>query len=242
MAASNDARALAHLGHWNEALRTALDWVWNMADASHNGESDPARTIEMMHAYLSELRKSPGIPAPTGRDRALALLARRWREHQDDGSTEAFNFSGGMAAMVFALGLISDDECTRYMKQIHECPEGDGNHIGGRAWCAYCGTLHICAYCGHEVALSSLTSCKQEQRWYCDLICRGRWMDAAAEHPAEADMTPGQFRLPVYCLICRRPFEISNAGDEPIEHRYRYCSDECAQLGIARMRRQETQA
>lgn len=25
------------------------------------------------------------------------------------------------------------------LRMKFECPEGKGNHIGGRAWCAYCG-------------------------------------------------------------------------------------------------------
>lgn len=178
------------------------------------------------------------------REAALKLLERRWVEHMDDTGIEAFQFTAGLASMAYSLGFLEEGEVSDYLRRIRTCPVGNGKHTDGRGWCAYCGTLRVCALCGKEVPARSLESVKKENIWFCNLKCRGAYLagtpveDIARAAAVEA-VRSGRYVFRVLCRVCHKAYECETGAEMSQVNQYGYCSDECADASVAYMKQSE---
>lgn len=71
---------------------------------------------------------------------AEQVLNEIWRSLEDDHSPMALAFCKTYVDAYERAGVITKEAAELWrLRMDHECPERKGNHIGGRAWCAYCG-------------------------------------------------------------------------------------------------------
>jgi len=71
-----------------------------------------------------------------------AVLGEIWRALEDDCSPMALAFSKTYVDASLRIGLLTEEAAELWrLRMTHECPEGAGRHMGGRAWCAYCGDV-----------------------------------------------------------------------------------------------------
>lgn len=211
---------------WNEALREALDTVYGLTQNIEHGRQIPEALVRIAR-YIEDLRATIGYPQPVAKIRARELLVMRHWEHLDDRSEMGLQFTAGLVSMAFSLGHISDIEAAEYMRRIEHCPIlASGNQHNGRAWCAYCGTIRLCAQCKTEIRNDSISSVKRGDTWLCSLACRELYVQSPA-------------LIPAICAFCHKSYDYpaENASEYLT---YRYCSWGCAKAARAKMVQQET--
>jgi hypothetical protein len=71
---------------------------------------------------------------------AETTLGEVWRSLMDDHSPLKVAFCKTFVEAYERAGILTT-ECAELwrLRMEYECPEGKGNHIGGRAWCGFCG-------------------------------------------------------------------------------------------------------
>ena len=76
------------------------------------------------------------------RARADEILHERWRVLMDDCRPESEAEATGAALALYLMGFINNVELECWEARFKRCPTPDG-HVGGRAWCAYCGDVDV---------------------------------------------------------------------------------------------------
>lgn len=74
------------------------------------------------------------------RDATDRMLNELWGELQNGASVADLSHARGMIDAAFVLQGITLIERDGWHSRIQRCPE-NGEHGGGRGWCAYCGDI-----------------------------------------------------------------------------------------------------
>lgn len=71
---------------------------------------------------------------------AERTLGEVWRSLMDDHSPMSRMACKTFVEAYERVGILNTETAELWrLRMDHECPEGKGNHIGGRSWCGFCG-------------------------------------------------------------------------------------------------------
>lgn len=71
---------------------------------------------------------------------ADSVLQTMWHDLQDDMRLVEQSYVHGAIALAELTGMLTKEQAELWRFRIKTCPE-QGDHGGGRSWCAYCGNV-----------------------------------------------------------------------------------------------------
>jgi hypothetical protein len=115
-----------------------------MVPGDHDGDYRGGGAIPTWEPIVEATVECPVCERAYGRRPPIILLHALWHEAQDVGwhLTDAFPV---LLNVLHDQRWLTDDEYALWQGRLGHCPEyldkPPGEHCGGRAWCAYCGTV-----------------------------------------------------------------------------------------------------